>query len=190
MTTRKWSTIQNHPAIALVLESEEFKRLGAYTHHGSVTRMEHCLQVARLTYFMARGRGLDAVSAARGALLHDFFFYDWRTDGPRLHGFRHPAIARRNARTRFPLNAIEEDAILRHMWPLTPLPPRYAESALVCVADKLVALHDFSRALRAMRQRFGFGRQRPFKRTRRARTFAWAKRLGASIQASAGRESD
>ena len=84
-----------------------------------------------------KGRGLDAISAARGALLHDFFFYDWRTDGPGLHGFRHPAIARENARSRFALNAIEEDAILRHMWPLTPVPPRYAESVLVCVADKL-----------------------------------------------------
>ncbi|RPI96207.1 MAG: hypothetical protein EHM32_03760 [Spirochaetales bacterium] len=187
MKARKWSTIQNHPAIAMVLESEEFQRLDGYAHHGSVTRKEHCLQVARLTYFMARGRGLDAVSAARGALLHDFFFYDWRIDGPRLHGFRHPAIARKNARERFALNAIEEDAILRHMWPLTPVPPRFAESALVCVADKLVALHDYSRALRAMRQRFRVRRQRPFRRTRRARAVAWAKRVGSSLQVSAGR---
>ncbi len=188
MKDHGWSAALRHPAIMAVLESGEFQLLGDYTHHGSVTRKEHCLQVARMAYIMAHRRGLDAVSAARGALLHDFFFYDWRIDGPGLHGFRHPAIARHNARNRFPLNAIEEDAILRHMWPLTPVPPRYAESALVCVADKLVAVRDYSRALGAVRSRFRARRAhriRTFKRTRRA--LAWARRVGSSLQASAGR---
>ncbi|MGV7929121.1 MAG: HD domain-containing protein [Spirochaetota bacterium] len=186
MKDHGWSAALRHPAISVVLESGEFQLLDAYTHHGSVTRKEHCLQVARMAYIMAHRRGLDAVSAARGALLHDFFFYDWRTDGPGLHGFRHPAIARANARSRFALNAIEEDAILRHMWPLTPVPPRYAESALVCVADKLVAVRDYSKVFRAIRSRPRARRGRPSRRTR-SRAFAWAKRLGASLQAPADR---
>jgi len=186
MKDHGWSAALRHPSIAVILESVEFRRLGAFTHHGSVTRREHCLQVARVAYIMAKGRGLDAISAARGALLHDFFFYDWRTDGPGLHGFRHPAIARENARSRFALNAIEEDAILRHMWPLTPVPPRYAESVLVCVADKLVAVGDYSKALRSVRRRMRARRSlRP--RGARSRVFAWARRVGSSLQAYSGR---
>ncbi|HNU91174.1 MAG TPA: hypothetical protein PKO25_04830 [Spirochaetota bacterium] len=185
MKDHGWPAAMRHPSIATILESEEFQHLSSFTHHGSVTRLEHCVQVARMAYIMARGRGLDAISAARGALLHDFFFYNWRTDGPGLHGFRHPAIARQNAASRFALNAIEEDAILRHMWPLTPVPPRYAESALVCMADKLVAVGDFSKALRAARRR---RRERRSLRPRgaRPRMFAWARRPGKPFHASGG----
>jgi hypothetical protein len=37
------------------------------------------------------------------------------------------------------------------MWPLTPVPPRYPESVLVSLADKIVAVNDFSRRFRHMR---------------------------------------
>ena len=36
----------------------------------------------------------------------------------------------------FDLNKIEQDAILKHMWPLTPIPPRYKESFIITIADK------------------------------------------------------
>ncbi len=153
MKKNRYDQMFSHPEIREILASEEFRSLDRYTHHGKVTRMAHCLAVAGIVYRMARGRRLDYISATRAALLHDFFFYNWRTDGPRLHGLRHPALACANARARFSLNAIEEDAISRHMWPLTPRPPRYAESYLVCMADKAVAIGDYSRALRIPRRR-------------------------------------
>jgi uncharacterized protein len=143
--------LRGHPEILEVLESSEFKDLDRFPHHGKITRMEHCLLVALRTYRLAKRRNLDYVSATRGALLHDFFFYDWRTEGPRLHGLRHPAIALGLARRRFRLNDIEEDAILRHMWPLTPVPPRYRESVIVSRSDKAVAMRDYRRALRFLR---------------------------------------
>ncbi|TAL39992.1 MAG: hypothetical protein EPN93_00030 [Spirochaetes bacterium] len=150
---KRYDDMFRHPEIREILASEDFQRLGLYTHHGRVTRKDHCLAVAGMVYAMARRRRLDYISATRAALLHDFFFYNWRTEGPRLHGLRHPALAFENARTRFTLNSIEEDAIVRHMWPLTPRPPRYAESYLVCMADKAVALGDYSRFLRIPRRR-------------------------------------
>ena len=88
----------------------------------------------------------------RGALLHDFFHYDWRVEKPRsggLHGFEHPREALENAEEDFgPLTRVERDCVLRHMWPLTPVPPRYPESLLVCMADKAVALNESYRSLR------------------------------------------
>jgi uncharacterized protein len=137
-----------HPSIAEVLGNEEFRALARYRHHGPVSCLDHCVDVARMAYALSVKQGCDFISAARGALLHDLFFYDWRTEGPRLHGFRHPAIALANARRIFSLNSIEEDAILRHMWPLTPVPPRFRESMLVCYADKVVACRDYGHSMR------------------------------------------
>ncbi|HON80398.1 MAG TPA: hypothetical protein PK544_18045 [Spirochaetota bacterium] len=137
-----------HPSIAEVLQHDEYRKLAQFRHHGSVSCLDHCIDVALITFSLAERHGCDAVSAARGALLHDLFFYNWRSEGPRLHGFRHPAIACANAGKLFELNTIEEDAILRHMWPLTPVPPRYRESMLVCYADKVVTYRDYRDSVR------------------------------------------
>lgn len=89
----------------------------------------------------------------RGALLHDYFHYDWRVSRPRsggLHGFDHPREALENAEAAFgPLSRVERDCVLRHMWPLTSIPPRYGESLLVCLADKAVSLYEAWKAIRS-----------------------------------------
>ena len=41
------------------------------------------------------------------------------------------------------LSAIEEDIILKHMWPLTLRIPKYKESFLIMFLDKYVATQDF-----------------------------------------------
>lgn len=85
----------------------------------------------------------------RGALLHDYFLYDWHQPHKEygLHGFTHPSTALRNAVQDFDLNAVERNIIARHMFPLVPIPPRYRESVIVCLADKFCSLNEtFSRA--------------------------------------------
>ena len=79
-----------------------------------------------------------------GALLHDYFLYDWHKErkGKHIHGFTHPAEALKNASEDFELNAVEADIIRKHMFPLNLKPPKYKESALVCLADKLSALEE------------------------------------------------
>lgn len=113
------------------------------------------MAVAFACYRLARalGDGFRLPELVRGALLHDYFHYDWRVSRPRnggLHGFEHPREALENAEADFgPLTARERDCIFRHMWPLTPVPPRYPESAVLCLADKAVSLVESWRAFKA-----------------------------------------
>ncbi|MBN1473530.1 MAG: HD domain-containing protein [Syntrophaceae bacterium] len=131
-----------------IFEHEEFNRLKDYFHHNS-SIYEHVKEVAYLSYRICKYLKLDYRSAARGALLHDYFFYDWRNhDEPHLHrkkfhGLEHPKIALHNAKKTFSLNKIEEDIIRKHMWPLTAMPPRYKESFIVSFADKYLSSKEF-----------------------------------------------
>lgn len=117
--------------------------------------MDHSIALAFHAYRAALFLGLRShlPDLVRGALLHDFFFYNWCETRPRsggLHGFDHPKEACENAEAAFgPLTAIERDCILRHMWPITPLPPCYPESLIVCFTDKVVALIEAWRSIRA-----------------------------------------
>ena len=78
----------------------------------------------------------------RGALLHDYFLYDWhqKDSSHRLHGFRHPKTALGNAQRDYHLNWKEKNIIARHMFPLIPVPPQCREAWIVCLADKWCAL--------------------------------------------------
>lgn len=127
--------IITHPII------EELKK---YKHHHR-SIYHHSLTVAMISYKIAKFFKLDYISTARGALLHDFFFYDWRKERPmfknkkQLHGFYHNIEALKNAKKYFKLNEIEKDIILKHMFPLTPHVPKYKETVLVLIVDKIVA---------------------------------------------------
>jgi len=131
-----------------IYKHDEFKRLKDYFHHNS-SIYEHVREVAYLSYRICKYLKLDYRSAARGALLHDYFFYDWRNhDEPDLHrrkfhGIEHPKIALSNATKSFTLNKIEQDIIKKHMWPLTPIPPRYKEAFIVSFADKYLSSREF-----------------------------------------------
>ena len=129
--------------LALVRDLLEHPKVGLmreYIQHGDTTCLEHCVNVSYLSYLFCKSHGLDARAAARGGLLHDLFLYDWhfyrRTKGERLHGFEHPRKALKNAEEAFSLTAVERDIILRHMWPLTIVPPKYAESYVIVMYDK------------------------------------------------------
>ena len=80
----------------------------------------------------------------RGALLHDYFLYDWhKQEVPhRFHGFTHPKTALRNAERDFDLSERECDIISKHMFPLTLVPPMHRESWIVSMADKYCALRE------------------------------------------------
>ncbi len=152
--------------IADILANEEFQKLRNFRHH-TTSIYAHALTVSYLSYRVAKHLGLDYRAATRGALLHDFFLYDWRRDADRpyengMHGFKHPMVALDNARKNFSLSTMEEDIIKKHMWPLTITPPRYRESFIVSFVDKYVASKEFAGVL------FPNGRRR-LKKKRRAR---------------------
>ncbi len=93
-------------------------------------------------------------SLVRGTLLHDYFLYDWHVPDPshRLHGYRHPGFACKNAVRDFGISPLEQSMVRHHMWPLTPTPPTCREGWILCLADKQVATREtaagFARKLR------------------------------------------
>ena len=99
--------------------------------HGSTSVYQHSINVAYLSLWLAGRLPLrtDRRALVRGALLHDYFLYDWhkKDDGHRWHGFRHGKTAARNAKRDYRLNRLEEYIIARHMFPLTVLPPKSKE---------------------------------------------------------------
>lgn len=127
-----------------ILRSPGMQKEHDYIQHGRITVFEHSLGVAYMSLRIARRLKLhvDERALIRGALLHDYFLYDWhiKEDYHRWHGFCHPEIALRNAGEDFELGEIEQDIIGKHMFPLTfRSVPRFRESMLVCLVDKLCA---------------------------------------------------
>lgn len=142
-----------------ILHSRGMQLEKRFMQHGRVSCFEHSLRVARLSALLAHllpGR-FRMRSLVRGALLHDYFLYDWHAEdggAHRGHGFTHAARALANARRDFRLNKIERDIIEKHMFPLNPAPPKYPESWIVTLSDKLCA---GAEVLAAWRERL-FGR--------------------------------
>ena len=129
-----------------ILETGKLEPMRQFIQHGTCTCYDHCLTVARTALAMAMKLPFKFKmdQLVRGALLHDYFLYDWHTVKlDKLHGFAHPKIALENARKEFDLTPIEENIIVRHMFPLTPVPPKYRESLLVTIADKHCANKEF-----------------------------------------------
>ena len=129
-----------------ITENASVLSLKEHLQHMKGSRYMHCYEVAYYTYVVTKRLGLDYISATRGAMLHDFYFYDWRNKGvegqKRFHLYRHPRIALNNARQNFELNELEKDIILKHMWPLTIRFPRYRESYIVTFVDKYCAMKE------------------------------------------------
>ena len=59
-----------------------------------------------------------------------------------MHGRIHPKIALFNARKDYDINELEADIIARHMFPLTFTPPKYKESIIVCLVDKVLSTYE------------------------------------------------
>lgn len=121
-----------------------FQLMDQFIQHGNTTCKEHCIQVSYMTYQICERYGWDYRSAARAALLHDLFLYDWHTHaketGNHFHGYTHPRVAMNNAIKYFDIIEKEQNMILRHMWPLTAIPPRYKEGFVLLYADKYCGL--------------------------------------------------
>ena len=127
-----------------LMEHPVVQSMENYIQHGSTTCLAHCIQVSYLSYRICRKFGWNSREAARAGILHDMFLYDWHTHGretgERFHGFTHPRTALRNAEKYFSLSPEEANIILRHMWPLTPVPPGTGAGFAVVYADKLCSL--------------------------------------------------
>lgn len=133
-----------------ILEHEEFQKLKDIEHHGNGL-YDHSVAVGYNAYRIAKIFKMDYKAIARGALLHDFFVESWHGQKKEskgvqrikdMHGFSHPKTALVNAQKYFDISEKQADMIVKHMFPLTPIPPRYMGSWVVTAVDKAVATRE------------------------------------------------
>ena len=85
--------------VGQLIAQSRVQKLKTITHHIYSNRLEHSIHVSYTSYKIAKKLGWDAKSTARGGLLHDMFYYDWReTKFNKSHAWVHPRLAVRNAR--------------------------------------------------------------------------------------------
>lgn len=144
MKTTNLHTVFNHYANEII-KSNNFKKIDNFTQHGTTSCFWHSIAVAYYSLKIINFLGIkcDIKSLIKGALLHDYFLYDWHNNNSsRWHGFKHPKIALKNANKDYGLTKIEKNIIQRHMFPLTFIPPKHKESIIVCIADKLCSIYE------------------------------------------------
>ena len=130
-----------------VLRGGRYREMKKYYSHSDVTVYTHCVKVAYAAYSFAVKQGIkcDLKALVRGALLHDYYLYDWHdpNKGFRWHGFKHHRFALRNAEKDYPLLRREREIIRSHMFPLTFwCIPKCREAWIVSIADKIVATEE------------------------------------------------
>lgn len=136
-----------------VCSSSRMNKSRTFYRHGKINIYVHSLRVAYICYYWVKKYHLhvDEKALIRGALLHDYFLYDWHDkehEHKRPHGFFHPSAALCNAKQDFILTRKEENIIQRHMFPLTLIPPGCKEAWLVCMADKVCSTRETVRERR------------------------------------------
>lgn len=126
--------------VSELLESDNVKELDKYSQHLNTSRLQHSINVSYYSFLICRRLKFDYKSAARAGLLHDLYLYNRHVcKFEESHTIYHPKEALRNAKKIAALNKIEEDAILKHMWPLCKGIPKYKEAFVITLTDKYCA---------------------------------------------------
>lgn len=135
-------TINNYTNIPIVAS------MNNYMQHGSVTTLQHCINVAIISMIIVKYFSIkvNENELIEGAILHDFYLYDWHNGRMRnegLHGFSHPKVAVKNAKKYLDINKNVENIIESHMFPLTITKiPKSKEAFIVSIADKICAVKE------------------------------------------------
>ena len=115
-------------------------------HRGSNCFL-HSFKVAKKAIHRALNKkSIDLKVLLYGAILHDYYLYDWRKDKSKRksHGRSHPIIAADQAKKDFDIPDEAASIIRSHMWPLNfKLYPKNKEAKLLSFSDKSIAIKEF-----------------------------------------------
>ena len=131
-----------------IMENEKFKKIENIKHHNT-TRLKHSIKVSYYSYRIAKCLKLDYQEVARGGLLHDFYTEQISEcnkfkDKIKLFSTKHPKDAVENSLKYFNLTEKEINIIETHMFPVDYRIPKYAESWIVSIVDKVLSIGEFS----------------------------------------------
>ena len=127
------------------LNDERILKMKEIPMHRGSNCYEHSFKVAKKAIrnslrLFKKNINLEVVLI--GAILHDYYLYDWRTDRSLLkgHAKNHQRIASENASRDFNIPDEIKKVIETHMWPFSIKKfPHTREAKVVSLADKSVA---------------------------------------------------
>ena len=128
------------------LNDEKIKKMKNIRMHRGSNCYEHSFKVAKKAIRVANRsthKNLKYEVILIGAILHDYYLYDWREDKKKRkrHGRNHPLIASENAAKDFKISNDVRKIIETHMWPINMrLYPKTREAKIVSICDKAVSL--------------------------------------------------
>lgn len=131
-----------------ILHSETFISEKKYQHHKYTSTYQHSIHVAKIALRFIEKHHIANVSIpdlVRGALLHDYYLYNWHNREEKWHkphAYKHPKIAAQNALRDFQVNENVYNSILTHMWPLTLRIPKSKEAWIITYADKVATYRE------------------------------------------------
>lgn len=132
-----------------IFRNNEYKKMYNIEHHG-ISRMEHSIKISYYSYKIAKILKMDYISVARGGLLHDFYLDgdERNVKNKFIDTFIHPKKALKTSISNFNINNIEQNIIISHMFPIYLSIPKYKESILVNLVDKVIGCKELLRGFR------------------------------------------
>ena len=126
------------------LNDEKILRMKDISMHRGSNCYLHSFKVAKKAIKKSLNKkDINLEVVLLGAILHDYYLYDWRKDRSKLkkHGKNHPDIAINNAIRDFDISDDVKSVIKSHMWPINIKDfPKSKEAKIVSLSDKAVTI--------------------------------------------------
>ncbi|MBQ7250573.1 MAG: HD domain-containing protein [Bacilli bacterium] len=122
------------------LHDEKILKMKTISMHRGSNCYIHSFKVAKTAIRRAlRHRKGNLHTILIGAILHDYYLYDWRADRSKMksHLSHHPYIAAENAERDFGIHEPIKRVIKSHMWPVNFTEfPKTKEARIISLSDK------------------------------------------------------
>lgn len=128
------------------LNDPKIQRMKEIPMHRGSNCYEHSFKVAKKAVHYALrfpSKKLSIETIMLGAILHDYYLYDWRKDRSKRkrHAVDHEFIASENASKDFGISPEVKRIIESHMWPINfKKYPKGREAKIVSLCDKAVTI--------------------------------------------------